>query len=297
MLIPALAKERVQRKILVSSGGVSAAHIARKFGFGRATSSIDEIWNDKGVETVFIATPHQTHAKLVCDSLDQGKHVFVEKPLAMTFEELAAVEQAALRNREKCLMVGFNRRFSPHTVRMKDWLRGLPGSKAIVITINAGEIPAEHWTQDLGTGGGRILGEACHFIDLARFLVGESIVESKVTYLGGAAGRLRDSASMQLSFQDGSIATIHYFANGHKSFPKERVEVFAGGDVLICENFRRSVRMKTGKYFRSRSQDKGHQAEVGAFIKALSEGGAWPIPLEELLEVSRITLQLAGVES
>jgi predicted dehydrogenase/threonine dehydrogenase-like Zn-dependent dehydrogenase len=267
MLIPALAKHSVHKQAIVSNGGVTA---------------------------VFIATPHHTHASLVCESLDHGKHVFVEKPLALTLDELTLVEQATSRNPEQCLMVGFNRRFSPHILQLREWLKSAPGSKSVIMTINAGEIPAEHWTQDPAVGGGRIIGEACHFIDLARFLVGHSISKFHADYLGGASGRLRDSASLHLQFLDGSIATIHYLANGHKAFPKERIEVFAGGDVVVCDNFRSSSSMKLGKRFKTRAQDKGHQAEVSSFIECISNGGAWPIPLDELIEVSRVTLELAN---
>ena len=294
MLIPALSKHTVHRHTIVSNGGVTAAHAARKFGFANASSNVQAILSDTNVDAVFIATQHHSHSKLVCESLDQGKHVFVEKPLAMTFEELASVEAAAERNSERCLMVGFNRRFSPHALKLQEWLRSTPGSKSLILTINAGEIPAEHWTQDPAIGGGRILGEGCHFVDLARFLVGHPISNSDADYLGGPSGRLRDSASLHLQFEDGSIATIHYLANGHKSFPKERIEIFAGGDVLVCDNFRLSHSKKLGKRFKTRAQDKGHQAEITSFVKCIAEGGAWPIPLAELIEVSRVTLELAS---
>ena len=295
MLIPALSKHSVHKHSIVSNGGVTAAHAARKFGFAKASSDVQEVLADATVDAVFIATPHHSHASLVCDSLDHGKHVFVEKPLAMTFDELALVEQAAERNPGQCLMVGFNRRFSPHILQLREWLRSAPGSKSVIMTINAGEIPAEHWTQDPAIGGGRIVGEACHFIDLARYLVGHAISKSNADYLGGPSGRLRDSASMHLQFEDGSIATIHYLANGHKAFPKERIEIFAGGDVVVCDNFRSSSSVKLGKRFKTRAQDKGHQAEVSSFIECISKGGVWPIPLAELIEVLRVTLELASM--
>ncbi len=295
MLIPALAKHSIYKHAIVSSGGVTAAHAARKFGFAKASSDVREVLADATVDAVFIATPHHSHASLVCESLDGGKHVFVEKPLALTLEELANVEQASKRNPGQCLTVGFNRRFSPHILRLREWLRSAPGSKSVIITINAGEIPAEHWTQDLSLGGGRIVGEACHFIDLARFLVGHSIYKSHADFLGGPSGRLRDSASLNLQFVEGSIATIHYLANGHKAFPKERIEVFASGDVVVCDNFRSSSSSRLGKRFKTRAQDKGHQAEVSSFIDCISSGGEWPISLSELIEVSRVTLELSAM--
>ena len=191
-------------------------------------------------------------------------------------------------------MVGFNRRFSPHTLKLKEWLRSSVGCKAVLITVNAGLVPQDHWTQDISVGGGRIAGEACHFIDLARFLVGHPIIDSSITYLGGACGKNRDCATIQLAHQDGSTSTIQYLSNGHKAFPKERVEVFANGDILSCDNFRTSRSLRLGKHFKTRSQDKGHQKEMESFVNTICSGGSWPIPAEELLEVSRIAIELAG---
>lgn len=294
MLLPAIGKHGVRKRAIVSSGGVTASHAAKKFGFELASTDVGQAIHDPNVDAIFICTPHNSHASLVAQALSANKHVFVEKPLALNLEELEQVQAAVEASPDRCLMVGFNRRFSPHTVQLKRWLAAYPGSKSIIITVNAGEIPADHWTQNPAVGGGRILGEGCHFIDLARFLAGSSIVSTHSQFLGGAAGRLKDSASIQLAFEDGSLATIQYLSQGHKSFPKERVEVFAGGDVLACENFRVSSSLKTGKKFRTRVQDKGHQAGVDAFMKAIKEGGTPPVPLNELIEVTKSTIQAAG---
>ena len=293
MLLPALSKHSVRRASIVSSGGVTAAHAAKKFNFYSASSDTKNAMDDPSIDAVFIATPHHTHSKLVSDALIAKKHVFVEKPLALSFEQLDLVLSAVEQSPDRCLMVGFNRRFSPHSVQLKKWLAAYPQSKSLIITVNAGEIPADHWTQDPAVGGGRILGEACHFIDLARFLIGASIRETHAVFLGGTSGSLMDSASMTLSFDDGSLATIHYLAQGHKSFPKERIEVFAGGDVLSCDNFRVSSSMKLGKKFKTRSQDKGHQSEIDAFVHCIQKGGPWPIPMAELVEVTEATLHAA----
>ena len=291
MLLPLLPKG-VFKKTIVSGTGVSAAHAGEKFGFQSASSDSDAVFADPDIDAVFITTPHNSHAKMVCDALSQGKHVFVEKPLAMTDQELDAIADTMEKNPQQLLMVGFNRRFSPHTIKIQEWLKSVSGPKSIILTVNAGAIPAEHWTQDRAVGGGRIIGEGCHFIDLARHIAGASIVSSHATTMAGGDGALGDCVAIQLSFADGSIATVHYLANGSKDFPKERVEVFAGGKVFVCDNYRTS-RIIGGKgKLKTSSQDKGHKTELSEFIKAIEAGGAWPIAADELLEVSRHTIKL-----
>jgi predicted dehydrogenase/threonine dehydrogenase-like Zn-dependent dehydrogenase len=293
-LLPAVQKAGGARlRWVISRGGTSAGEVGRKFGFAHAGSDVGEVWRDEATDLAFITTPHSSHGRLVAEALEAGKHVFVEKPLALTHAELDRIEALLGEARGARLMVGFNRRFSPHTVQIKRWLEACPGAKSIVITVNAGEIPADHWTQYPDIGGGRILGEACHFIDLARHLAGSAIEEVKTVVLGGQAGALGDSVVISLAFADGSIASVQYLATGHKGFPKERVEVFAGGKVMACENFRvtRGWGVKGG--CKTRSQDKGHAACVAAFLETVRTGGAAPIPPEELLEVSRATLAAA----
>jgi len=190
-------------------------------------------------------------------------------------------------------MVGFNRRFAPQVARMRTLLAGVGGPKSIVITVNAGAIPASHWTQDPSVGGGRIVGEGCHLIDLARHLAAAPIRSHSAHALASASG---DSATIGLEFDDGSIAAIHYLANGSKAFPKERVEVFAGGRVLQLDNFRRLTGFGWPSFSAMRlwRQDKGQRACTQAFVDAVQAGGAAPIPLAELLEVSRVTIDVAG---
>ena len=230
---------------------------------------------------------------MVCDALNKNKHVFVEKPLAMNQEELEQVRSAIEANPDQCLMVGFNRRFSPHTVEIKKWLTGCPGPKSIILTINAGAIPEDHWTQNLAVGGGRIIGEACHFIDLARFIADSPIKSSTTTAMSGGDGKLGDCVAIQLAFEDGSIATVHYLANGSKDFPKERIEVFAGGKVFCCDNFRTSKQFGGKSKLKTSSQDKGHAAELTTFIDAIRTGASWPIPVDQLLEVTSTTIEAA----
>ncbi len=294
MLLPLLPKSGVRLKTIVSSTGVSATHAAKKFGFESVASDFDRVLNDADVHAIFLTTPHNLHASMVCQALDAGKHVFVEKPLAMTTEELKQVEQAIEANSSCCLMVGFNRRFSPHLTSVKDWLRASKSSKSIIITVNAGAIPADHWTQNVEVGGGRIVGEACHFIDVARFLADAPIRSLTAFPMSGGEGRLGDCVALQVGFEEGSIATIHYLANGSKDFPKERIEVFASGTVIVCDNFRKTREFGgQGRKLSTRGQDKGHQAELAAFVQALLAGGPWPIPRDELLEVSRAAIEAA----
>ena len=292
MLLPLLPNS-VQKHTIVSGTGVSAAHAGKKFGFQNIGSDASSVFQDSQIDAVFITTPHNTHARMVCQALENKKHVFVEKPLAMNREELAQVETSCAASPENCLMVGFNRRFSPHMKEMNQWLGSTSGAKSVIITVNAGAIPAEHWTQDLEVGGGRIIGEACHFIDLARFLVGHSITSTHAFPISSSEGRLGDCAAIQLTFADGSIATIHYLANGSKSFPKERIEVFASGKVLACDNFRITREIGGKRKCKTRSQDKGHKNELIEFVRAIREGGQWPISAEELWEVSSSTLTAA----
>ncbi len=294
MLMPLLPRQGVRRIAVASNSGVSATHAAKKFGFGKTTTSTTEILNDPEVHGVFITTPHNLHARIVSEALKAGKHVFVEKPLALNEEELKQVESVSNSRPDQLLLIGFNRRFSPHMVAMKDWLRAAPSNKAVVITVNAGAIPEKHWTQHRAVGGGRIVGEACHFIDLARFLVGHPITSSTAFPVQGGDGRLGDCATLQLNFEDGSTASIHYLANGHKDFPKERIEVFAGGKIYTCDNFRYSREIGGRRKLKTSAQDKGHRTELENFISAIRNGGNWPIPFSELMEVSDHSIRLAG---
>jgi predicted dehydrogenase/threonine dehydrogenase-like Zn-dependent dehydrogenase len=296
-LLPALeaSKAAVRRKLVVSGGGVSGALAARKFGFEVSSTDSAAALSDPEINTVFITTRHQAHGRQVLAALAAGKHVFVEKPLCLQREELAEIEGAAAQAKGR-LMVGFNRRFSPHVEKMKALLEPVRAPRAMVYTVNAGAIPASHWVQDPEVGGGRIIGEACHFVDLLRFLAGAPIRTASVEFLGGEDGKLGDSASLQLGFEDGSVGTVHYLANGEGSFPKERLEVFCAGRVLQLDNYRSltGYGWKGFKRFRTVRQEKGHARELALFLEAVRSGGPSPIPLSELIEVSGVVIDLAA---
>lgn len=296
VLVPAFREAGARLVSVASSAGVSGLHVGRKFGFEKTTTDVAELLQDATINAVVIATRHDTHAGLVCRALQAGKHVFVEKPLALSRQELddiGAARNASIEaGKPATVMVGFNRRFAPQIRKMKNLLEGVAGPKAFVMTVNAGAIPAGHWTQDRQTGGGRIVGEACHFVDLLRYLAAAPVEKHGVAMMASPTG---DTVTITLTFADGSVGSIHYFANGSKSFPKERLEVFSGGRILQLDNFRR-LRGFGWPGFRKMNlwrQDKGQKACAAAFVRAVEQGGAAPIPFEELLQVGKITIGIA----
>ncbi len=297
VLIPAFRATGATLSAVVSSAGVTAVHAGRKFGFINASTDPATVLAPGAADAVVIATRHDSHARYVVAGLEAGLHVFVEKPLCLTLDELGDIEAAYRRQAEAgkapILMVGFNRRFAPHVKRIKQALTQVSGPRTFVMTVNAGRLPAEHWTQDPAVGGGRIVGEACHFIDLLRFLAASALISADIRSM---ADQTRDTASITLTFADGSLGTIHYLANGSKAFPKERLEVFAGGRVLQLDNFRvlRGVGWPGIRTMRLWRQDKGQGSGAAAFVEAIRKGAPSPIPFDELLEVSRWTLDVAG---
>lgn len=298
VLIPAFSEAGARLDTLITSGGVSAVREGKKHGFSKASTDLDAALVDETVNTLVIATRHKVHAEQVVAGLKAGKQVFVEKPLALSAGELESIDAAWQSQQGKSrLLVGFNRRFSPLTVTMKRLLDEATGPKTFILTMNAGQIAADHWTQDRELGGGRIVGEACHYIDLLRFLVGVPIKTFTATRVGATPGGEinEDKASITLSFEDGSMGTIHYFANGGKAFPKERIEAFGGDGVLQLDNFKR-LRGYGWKGFNSQrllKQDKGQQACVAAFLQSIRTGQPAPIPYREIMEVARVSIEVA----
>jgi predicted dehydrogenase/threonine dehydrogenase-like Zn-dependent dehydrogenase len=296
VLIPAFKAAGVRLKVLSSIGGVNGLHAGRKFSFEATTTDTAAVFSDAQINAVIVTTRHDSHANLVCQALASGKHVFVEKPLCLTLEELgeiqAEMDRCASLAMTPILMVGFNRRFAPHVQKIKSLLLGVSGPKAFVMTVNAGSIPPEHWTQDLAVGGGRIIGEACHFIDLLRFLADSPIASHQVNRMDSKSG---DSSSISLKFEDGSIGTVHYLANGSKAFPKERLEVFAAGRVLQLDNFRKLQGFGWPGFSKMNlwRQDKGQRACAATFVRAITTDGSAPIPFDEICEVARISIEVS----
>lgn len=293
VLIPAFKGKGASLRAVVSGGGASAVHFGKKFGFARACTDAAELYADDGTHGIVIATRHNQHSAQVLAAMQAGKHVFCEKPLCLTLEELTQLEAADPEGKSH-LMVGFNRRYAPLVQKMTRLLEGVAGPKTMVLTVNAGKIPLDHWTQDREIGGGRIVGEACHFIDLARHFAGHPVASWSVTPMGLPDSRgAADTTTISLSFEDGSTAAIHYFANGHKGFPKERIEIFAGGRILQLDNFIALRGFGTPGFSRSRSlrQDKGQAACAQAFVKAMQGDASGLIPRAELFEVTRLAIE------
>ncbi len=291
VLIPAFKAAGANLQSIASKTGVSGTHVGRKFGFSNTTTDSNFLFSDKTTDAVVINTQHNSHSDFVIKALKAKKHVFVEKPLCLTIDELNKIEAAY--SPSNILMVGFNRRFSPQVQKIKNLLNELSGTMAMVLTVNAGKIANDHWTQDLELGGGRIIGEACHFIDLLRFLSGKTITNYKIQFMDNST---KDTASIQLSFEDGSIGTIHYYANGSKSFPKERLEIFAEGRVLQLDNYRKLSGFGWPGFTKMNlwQQDKGQKNCAKSFIDAISKGNTSPISIDEIFEVSKISIKLAN---
>ena len=308
MLIPAFKAAGAQFHTIVTAGGISGVIHGEKGGFAEASTDVAALLANATINTVVIVTRHDTHARFVGQALQAGKHVFVEKPLAIDADGLANVRAAydaahafassgegAGRGGPQ-IMVGFNRRFSPQVQKMKALLAAVHEPKSFIMTMNAGAIPAHHWTQDSVVGGGRIIGEACHFIDLMRFLAGSPIVSVQARRMGDApgVGISEDKASITLGFEDGSFGTILYLANGSPGFPKERVEVFVAGRVLQLDNFRK-LKGYGWPGFRALNlwkQDKGQNACAAAYLQALASGAAAIAPCE-IFEVAAVTIEVA----
>ncbi len=275
---------------IASAGGLHARHSAQKFGFAYATSDDDEILNDSNINTVAILTRHDTHAALVVKALQVGKHVFVEKPLAINRDQLSAVSEALMADGCPRMTVGFNRRFAPLAVELSHFLSNHTEPLYLHYRINAGYIPLNHWTQDPAQSGGRIIGEGCHFVDFLTCLAGAAPISVTATALPEQGKYRQDNVSMTFGFPDGSVGVVDYFANGDKSFPKERLEVFCGGRIAVLDDFRRLEMLRDGqRKVVKKAQDKGWKDEWIAFANAILTGGLPPIPYEQLVGVTKAT--------
>ena len=297
ILLPALAKTSARIAYVADLNGAAATHAAKKIGAEQAVTDYKLILADPAVNAVFILVGHHLHARFVCEAIEAGKHVFVEKPLALNELELLRVAECVDAHPDRFVMLGFNRRFSRHTQKMKELLAGRSEPVCMNMTVNAGAIPASHWVQDPERGGGRIIGEGCHFIDLLAYLAGSPVVSIYSAMVGEGPSVRGDKISMVMQFEDGSIGNVNYLANGSKSYPKELLEVFSDGRVLRMENFRvtRGYGFNRFSKLKTFRQDKGHREEVLSFVKRVADGGAPLIPFSEILNTTRASF--AAVES
>ena len=297
VLLPAIGKcENLHRSVLCSAGGVSAAHTGDKLQFDSVTTDESTVFDNPAIRVVFSLTRHDQHARHVLAAIARKQAIFVEKPLCLSIEELAQIEEslAAAGNAAPLIMVGFNRRFSPAAATVKQFFARVDSPLTVSIRFNAGSIPAEDWTQNDDVGGGRIVGEACHGIDLATFLVGSPVVRVYAESVGGtgAPAVTDDQCFITLRHANGSISNIAYLAGGDKSFPKERIEVFGGGQIAVIDDFRTVSLCSKGKTqtTKLRSQDKGHAAEIQAFADALAGKAKAPISWQELRSTTLASL-------
>lgn len=292
-LLPTLDSLKADIKYIASANGLNGTLLAKKHKISFSTSDYTEILKDQDVDLVVITTRHNHHATMTIAALEAKKHVFVEKPLALTNDELEAIIRT-YQQQDKTLTVGFNRRFSPHALKMKALLG--TGQMNVVATMNAGYIPLNSWVHDSEIGGGRIIGEACHFIDLITFLTGSSVTQVCMNAMGYNPTEDTDNASILLKYENGSTGVINYFANGSKAYSKERVEVYSQGRVLVLDNFKKLEgfgfkgfsTLKTGL-------DKGHKEQFRQLITLLKQGGGSLIPFKELINTSRASL--AAIQS
>lgn len=293
ILIPLFSKSESRFVTIGSKSGFSASKLANKFNFKQSSTDIESIIKDKNSKNIVISTRHDTHEDFIVRSLKANKNIFVEKPLCITFEQLEHIKKALI-GKDNILMVGFNRRFSPYISKIKDLIRDSKSNNAFVMTVNAGFIPDNHWTQDKEIGGGRIVGEACHFIDLLRFLASSEIVgfSSSVIPI-----KSKDSQIINLSFKNGCIGVINYLSNGNKKVQKEKLEVYSDGKIIKLNNFKSmyGYGFSNFKKMSTFKQDKGQKNCVDAFMHSAKNELASPIPIDEILEVAKVSLSI-GLE-
>ncbi|MHA7865495.1 bi-domain-containing oxidoreductase [Flagellimonas marinaquae] len=286
-ILPNLKKLGVHLKYIASSGGLSSTIMAKKYGIGNSTTNYHEMLKDEEVDLVLVTTQHHMHAKMALEAIQAGKSVFVEKPLALTQEELDQIVQAR-ESSEVNVSVGFNRRFAPLAQQMKKALGDSTNPVNIVATMNAGFIPKDVWVHDMEIGGGRIIGEACHYIDLCSYLTGSKVIAVCMNAMGINPEENTDNASILLKYENGSNAVINYFANGSKAYSKERVEVYSQERTLIMDNWRKLKGYGSKGFSNSSSkQDKGHYNQFKALVEHQQNGGLPIIPFEEIVNTTR----------
>ena len=295
-VIPSLKESSAHLKIIASSGGVSGTQLAKKHGISQSTTDYKEVLNDEDVDTVIITTRHGSHANLVIESLNAGKNTFVEKPLALNQNELDQIQLSIQNNKLSILSVGFNRRFSPHLIKVKQSIGESAGAVNIIANMNAGFIPKDHWVHDLEQGGGRIIGEACHLMDVCVYLTGSLIESVCMNDLGKQTDLATDNVSILLKFQNGSNAVINYFSNGSKKYSKERVEVYSQERTWIVNNYQKTEAFGVKGFKTLKTKlDKGHKAQFHELIHRTQNSGAPLIPINEIINVTKASF--AAIES
>ena len=299
-ILPSFKKAKINIpdniKYIVSSEGLSSTSLARKFNIPFSSTDFNKVLNDPDVNSVIITTRHNLHAPMTIQALLSGKHVFVEKPLALSLEELEAIKEAKEKS-GKSITVGFNRRFSPHTQKIKSLLGKNPGQMHITATMNAGSIPKNHWTQNLEIGGGRIIGEACHYFDLLIYITGSEISSVCINALGTEPDSTTDIASTLIKFKNGSSGVINYLSNGSAAYSKERIEIFYENKNIILDNFRKTYAFGFNKtkllnpsgIILKTPLDKGHKSQFEKFITFQKEGGKELIPFIEIENSTKAT--------
>lgn len=295
MILPSLKKANASIKTIASSGGLSGTTMAKKYDIQNSTTDAETILNDKEIDLVMVTTRHNAHASMVVKTLEANKHVFVEKPLALNDDELENIIESYKKS-DKTITVGFNRRFAPLAVKAKKLLGSSNTPMNVVATMNAGFIAQEVWVQDMEVGGGRIIGEACHFIDLISYLTGSKVINVCMNAMGVNPSENTDNASILLKYENGSTGVINYFSNGSKAYAKERIEVFHQEKTLVIDNWRKLTGYGVKGFSKSSSsQDKGHFNQFDLLVKSIKEGGEPLIPFESILNTTKASF--AAIES
>ena len=289
-ILPALKNNRLDIKYIASLNGENAHFLSKKYLIEKNTTDIDSVINDNEIENIIISTTHDSHADLVCKALEKNKNIFVEKPLCISISQLKSIEEYYRRS-SSILMVGYNRRFSPLSIRVKELISLCHEPISVNYTINAGRVPKESWVGDKDKSGGRIIGEVCHFIDLIKYFCGSSIREYHIV-----KKEFSDSCIINLIFKNNSIANINYFDNGSKIYQKERIEIFVTERTLIIENFRKLKGFGWNNFNTMNlwKQNKGNMECVNGFIKSIKNSKDSPISFEDIFEISDVTLKLSG---
>jgi predicted dehydrogenase/threonine dehydrogenase-like Zn-dependent dehydrogenase len=289
MIVPTLRKLNANLKYIASSKGLSGTLLAKKYCIGYSTTDYQEILKDSSTDAVIITTRHNQHSKQVLESLNSNKHVFVEKPLALNLDDLEFILKAESIS-EKTITVGFNRRFSPFSQSAKEALGSEPGPINVIATMNVGEIPLDHWVQDMEQGGGRIIGEACHYIDLISYFTSSKVKSVLLASNGTSPKDNTDNASVLLKYENGSLGVINYFSNGSKSYPKEKIEVFQSGKNIIIDNFKQVQFFGYRNKGFKKTQDKGHYNQLKNWLKMIQEGGEPIIPFDSIYNTSKASI-------